>query len=104
MPKKGGSKHYVYASDNNFSSINLCDDGTFTQSNRGCTFSFICKGHWTQHNDTIFLQQEKFKKTRGQFELEASRSAQLLVVNDSSLIYLWNRQMGLGDGFVMKLR
>lgn len=53
--------------------------------------------------DTINLNQDIFKKTRGNYRLQSDRSNRLLILNDSSVSYLWNVELGFVDDFIMRL-
>ena len=100
---KGNAKHYVFRTKYNYSSITLFENGKFTQSKHGCTYAFTCKGHWMKSGDTINLNQDIFKKTRGNYRLQSDRSNRLLILNDSSVSYLWNVELGFVDDFIMRL-
>ncbi len=57
--KKG--RMYLRSTKYMNSSIFLKNDGSFEQAQRGCTYAFSAKGHWSQKGDTIYLNQEKLK-------------------------------------------
>lgn len=97
------SKRYFFKTKYDYASVTLYDNGNFTQTMRSCTYSFQCNGNWKANNDTITLNQLKFKKHKGDYLEYAKRSNQLILLNDSTANYIWNIQNGFGESFIMQL-